>query len=167
LDFRGDLAIYTVVVFLVLLLALWWKAWGPIVRGLDAREQRIRDEIAAAERANAEARELLAQHQARIAATEAEIREMQEKGRRDAERISREIVEKARAETEAEKERALREIETATAGALKDLAERSATLAVELAGKILQARLSPGDHAELIRQAVDQFAGAGNGSGGH
>ena len=69
----------------------------------------------------------------------------------------REMIEKARQETAAEKQRALRDIETATDGALKDLAERSATLAVELAGKIVQARLDPAAHAKLIQQAVDGF----------
>ncbi len=157
LDFKADLAIYTAVVFLVLLGVLWKLAWGPIVRGLDQRERRIHDEIASAEKANTEARELLAQYQARLAAAEGEVRAIVERGRRDAEQLGREMLDKARAETEAEKQRALREIDVATAGALKDLAERSATLAVELAGKILQSRLDPSAHAELIRRAVDRF----------
>ena len=45
-------------------------------------------------------------------------------------------------------------------GALKDLAERSATLAVELAGKIVDARLDPAAHSHLIEQAVSRFSAA-------
>jgi F-type H+-transporting ATPase subunit b len=157
LDFKADLAIYTAVVFLVLLVVLWKLAWGPIVRGLEQRERRIHDEIASAEKANTEARELLAQYHARLAAAEGEVRGIVERGRREAEQLGREMLDRARAETEAEKQRALREIDLATAGALKELAERSATLAVELAGKILQSRLDPAAHAELIRRAVDRF----------
>ena len=57
-----------------------------------------------------------------------------------------------------EKQRALREIEAATAGAIKELAEQSATLAVGLAGKLVQAELDPKAHVRLIEQAVSDFS---------
>jgi F0F1-type ATP synthase membrane subunit b/b' len=38
------------------------------------------------------------------------------------------------------------------------LAERSAQLAVDLAGKIIQHKLTPADHAKLITEAVDRFS---------
>ena len=41
---------------------------------------------------------------------------------------------------------------------LAELAQRSATLAVELAGKIVRRRLDPRDHAQLIQEAVAEFA---------
>lgn len=157
LDFQTDLAIFTVVVFVLLLLILWKSAWKPIAHSLDQREERIRNEIAAAEKANADARGLLEQYQARLAAAENEVREIVERGRRESERIGREMLDKSRAEATAEKDRAMRDIETATSAALKELAERSATLAVELAGRILQAKLGPAEHAQLIEQAVERF----------
>lgn len=157
LDFKADLAIYTVVVFVVLLAILWKLAWGPIVRGLDQRAQRIRNEIASAERANAKAQQLLADYQARLAAAEGEVRELLERGRAQAEQLSRDLLERTRSETQVEKQRALREIELARTGALEELAEHSATLAIELAAKILQARLDPAAHADLIRRAMEQL----------
>ncbi len=157
LDFKADLAIYTVVVFVVLLGILWKLAWGPIVRGLDQRAQRIRNEILSAEKANAQAQQLLAEYQAKLAAAEGQVRELLERGRAQAEQLSRELLDRTRSETQVEKQRALREIELARTAALKELAEHSATLAIELAGKILQARLDPAVHAELIRRAMDQL----------
>ena len=59
-EVRRDLAIYTFVVFLALLAILWKWAWGPIASSLEAREKHIHNEIAEAERANAEAKRLLA-----------------------------------------------------------------------------------------------------------
>ena len=41
----------------------------------------------------------------------------------------------------------------------KELAETSADLAVELAGKIVQAKLTPADHARLIHEAMAKFPG--------
>ena len=49
-SWKSDLAIWTAVVFLVLLAILWKFAWGPIAEGLDKREQEIADQIAEAER---------------------------------------------------------------------------------------------------------------------
>src|SRR5438067_6696110 len=61
-----DLAVYTAVVFLIVLVVLWRFAWGPISKALIAREQYIADNIAAAERQNQEARRLLGEHQKKL-----------------------------------------------------------------------------------------------------
>jgi F-type H+-transporting ATPase subunit b len=157
-SWKTNTALWTGVVFVVLLWVLTKFAWKPIIRGLDDREKQMAGELAAAERANAEAKQLLGEHQRKLDAAQSEVREILDKARRDSEQLGREMIEKARQETAAEKQRAVRDIETATDGALKELAERSATLAVELAGKIVQARLDPAAHARLIQQAVDGFA---------
>jgi len=158
LDFQKDLALWTGAVFLVLLAILWRFAWGPIARGLEAREKRVADQIASAEQANREAQRLLEEYQKKLLASGEEVRQMLEAARRDAELARREIVEQARTDAKAERDRALREIDSATAAALRELAERSATLAVELAGKIISAKLDQREHYRLIEQAVARFA---------
>jgi F0F1-type ATP synthase membrane subunit b/b' len=67
-------------------------------------------------------------------------------------------LEKAREESAIERQRSLQQIDAATSAALKELADRSATLAVELAGKIVGAQLKAADHSRLIEQSVTQFA---------
>jgi F0F1-type ATP synthase membrane subunit b/b' len=52
----------------------------------------------------------------------------------------------------------LAEIENATAGAIQELAERSADMAVGLAGKIVRSELKAADHATLVQRAVADFA---------
>jgi F-type H+-transporting ATPase subunit b len=158
LAFKPDLAVFTGVVFLVLLAILWVFAWGPIVRGLEKREQRIAEEIASAERRNTDARTLLEEYQQKLAASGEEVQQMLERARRDAEQVGQRIVEKARTDAEAEHQRMLGEIEAASDDALKDLARQSATLAVELAGRIVAAKLDPTAHSRLIEQAVAGFS---------
>jgi F-type H+-transporting ATPase subunit b len=153
-----DLAIWTAVVFLLLLLVLWFIAWRPIVDGLQRREQRIADEINSAERSNAEARKLLDEYHQKLAASGEEVQKMLEAARRDAEQVGQQIVDKAQADAQAEHQRALAQIDQATVGALRELAEQSATLAVELAGKIVQAKLDPKAHAQMIERAVTDFS---------
>ena len=158
LDWKADLAIWTAVVFLVLLAVLWKFAWRPIANGLEKRERRIADEIASAERSNVEARQLLEEYHQKLAASGEEVKQMLEAARRDAEQTGQAIVEKAKGDAEAEHQRMLGEIELATSNALKELAEQSATLAVDLAGKIVAAKLDPKAHSHLIERAVADFS---------
>lgn len=158
LDWKSDLAIWTGVVFVILLLVLGKFAWGPIADGLDKRESRIAGEIEAAEKANADAKAQLEEYQQKLAAAGDEVRQMVEQAKRDAETAAQSITQKAREEADAEKRRAVEDIELATAGALKEMAEQSANLAVDLAGKIVQQRLSAEDHSALINDAVAKFS---------
>ena len=85
---------------------------------------------------------------------------MMEEARRDAEHTRQTILAEAKSGADAERARSLRDIESATDAALETLAERSAQLAVELAGKILKFKLSSDDHARLIQEALAKFPAA-------
>jgi F-type H+-transporting ATPase subunit b len=159
-EWRGDLAIWTAVVFLCLLAVLWKAAWKPIAEGLDKREQNIADQIAQAEAANQKARDLLAEHERKLTAAQGEVRAILDQGRRDAETAGRELIDKAKAEAKTEFDRAAKQIDAAASAAIKELSGLSANMAVELAGKIVRAQLKPGDHARLIDQAVAGFVNA-------
>ncbi len=152
-----DLAIFTVVIFAILLGVLWKFAWGPISAALDLREKKISDNIAAAEQLNQEARKLLAEYESKLTAAREEVRGILDEARRDAEHAGQEIVAKARADAQAETQRGKHEIETATAQALNELAQTSANLAVDLAGKIVGAKLTASDHAKLIEESLASF----------
>ncbi len=158
--FRTDLAIYTFLVFLLLFAVLWRFAWGPIVAGLAKREQGIADNIAEARRCRDEAKLMLQQYETKLAEAQNEVREILDEARRDAEHTQQEILAAARVEADRERNRSLAEIDTATAQALKQLAEKSTNLAVELAGKIVQAQLNRDDHNRLISDAVTKFVDA-------
>jgi F-type H+-transporting ATPase subunit b len=93
----------------------------------------------------------------KLSAAQSQVKEIIAEARRDAQHTKDEIVAQAREEAQLERNRSLLEISTATDQALKDLAERSAGMAVELAGKIVGERLGPEDHNRLIRESVDRF----------
>jgi F-type H+-transporting ATPase subunit b len=160
LVFDPDLAIWTLVVFFVLLVVLKRFAWGPILQSLEGREQGIANHIAEAERIHQEAKALLAQYEQKLATAASEVREMMEEARRDAEHARQTILAEAKAGAEAEQARALHDIESATDAALESLSERSAQLAVELAGKILKFKLTSDDHARLVQEALAKFPAA-------
>lgn len=162
-NFTGDLAIWTGVIFLVVLLILWKSAWGPITLGLQKREEEIAAQIAEALRGNQESQRLLAEYEKKLAAAQDEVRAIIDRARRDAEKVGHDMLDRAKEDAAAERQRALQQIEMAVSAATKELAERSATMAVELAGKILGAQLKPQDHVRLIQEAVASFQGQSNG----
>lgn len=156
-----DLSLWTAVVFVCLALVLKRFAWGPIAAALDKREQKIADDIAEAETANQQANDLLNQHKKKLDEVADEVRVILEQGRRDAEKLGRVLIEKSKKDAELEHQRAMQRIESATDDALKGLADRSAALAVDLAGRIVHQKLDRKDHTRLIEQTVAGF-GKGN-----
>jgi F-type H+-transporting ATPase subunit b len=158
---RAETAIWTGVLFLVLLGVLWKFAWGPLAAGLDKRESMIAGQIEQAEQSNQKAKELLGQYGQKLADAKGKVRDIIEQGRRDAERVGQEMIDKAKQDAKAEQRKALREIDAATADALTGLAEKSADLAVSLAGRIVGSQLDPAAHAKLINRAVSDFATEG------
>ena len=157
-SWRTDLALWTLVVFLLLLAVLWKFAFGPIAKALDSREQAMLDKINNAERANADAKELLNQYQQKLTDSEQEVRQILADAKEQANRISEGIVASAKAAAEEEHQKALKEIAAASDNAQAELAAKSAELATSLAGKILKARINPEDHAGLIQNALNEFS---------
>lgn len=154
---KGDLAIFSAVIFLLLVVILRKFAWGPIAAGLEKREHTIAHEIASAEKANLEAKTLLADYQKKLDAATSEVRAMLDTARKDAEHVKQEIVAAAKAEAGNEVARGKREIEAAKDAALRDLAQVATDQALALAGKLLQQQLKPADHARLIEESLAKF----------
>src|SRR4029453_7321396 len=122
-EFKSDLAIFTFLVFVLLLGLLYKYAWGPVTEGLERREASIRDNIAAAEAARLKAEKMLAEHAAKLDKVQDEVREILAEARRDAEHTKNEIVAAAQKEAEASRARAVQDIERARDQALDDLFE--------------------------------------------
>ncbi len=157
-ELRKDLAVWTFVVFVLLMAGLWATAWKPILGALEQREKHIAQSIAEAERLQREAQNLLAQHEQKLAEAAAQVRAMLEEARRDAQRTREEILAQARQEADQERQRALAEIQQAKRVALQELAQRAGELAVSLASRILRAQVDPQAHRQLISQALEELA---------
>jgi F-type H+-transporting ATPase subunit b len=155
-----DLAIWTAVVFLILLAILSYFAWPQIAAAVDERERRIADSIAAAEAKNVEAKRLLTEHEAKLAAAAGEVRALLEEARRDAEHTRRSIAAKGDQDAKAALERALREIDRAKDGAIHELAITSANVAIELARKVVREKLSQEEQNKLVREALGKLTAA-------
>ncbi|MDO4582825.1 MAG: F0F1 ATP synthase subunit B [Planctomycetia bacterium] len=154
---RGDLTLWTAVTFLVVLAILWKFAWGPIMDGLEKRENYVFSQRSEAEKANEDARALLAEYKTQLAQAKSEIQAMRAEATANAEKAATLLMDKTKADIQASRRAATQEIENAKIQAQKELAGMSAELAVQLAGVILKQKLDPASHRKLIDQAVANF----------
>jgi F-type H+-transporting ATPase subunit b len=166
LEPQPSLAIWTVVVFIGLLLVLSRFAWKPLLAALQQRETHLEHVLHDTERARNEAEALLAEHRRLMADAQDQVRALLEEARREAQAAGDEVMRKAQSEAEASRQRAERDIATARDQALVELWSKSSELAVSVAGTVLQRELGPDEHRRLIQAAISALPaspGAGNG----
>ncbi len=147
-------------VFVLLFLILKTFAWPQIVAALEERERKIADNIAAAEARHEDAKRLLAEHEAKLAAAAGEVRELLEEARRDAEHTRKSIADKGHQDAQNELARALREIDRAKDAAVQELAVASANVAIDLARKVVREKLTPAEQNQIVRDALGKLAAA-------
>jgi len=154
---QSGIALVTVLVFLLVIAVLGKFAWGPLLTGLQQREEFIRRSLkeAKADREAAEAR--LQEYEERLSSAAAEAAQILEQGKREGEGLRAGIEEKARDEADKMVDRARREIELAKQSAIKDLYATSSELATEIASRIVQRELNPADHEKLIADSIKEL----------
>lgn len=157
--FAGDIgnAIWTLLIFALVLVVLGKFAWGPILKGLQNREKFIHDSLADAKRERVEAQRTLAEYAEKLDRAREEATAIVDEGRRDAEEVRKKILADTKVDAEAVAARAKKEIELARDDAVKQLHDQTILLATRVAGKIVHKELSPGDHQELVDQALTEL----------
>ena len=157
-DPRFDMAIYTFLVFLILLAVLFKFAWGPIAVALEQREETIARQIEEARLASEKAQQQLRDYEARLAAATNEARQIVAQARKDAETAKDKIVAEARDAASKERDRAVAEIGAAKNQALDEIAQRSVQTAISLASKVIRREVKPQEHEALIGEAINEFS---------
>ncbi len=124
---------------------------------------KIRQEIQAAEDARRQAGAALAQYEESLADARKEAGQMIARAKALATSAAQELKTRNEAELADMKQRATREIESAKRAAIAELHAETATLATEIAGKILKREISAADQQRLIDESLSELAGAERG----
>ena len=148
---------WSIIIFASVLFLLRAKAWGPIMKALDEREQKIRDSLEAAERALAESKERELEHEEVMRQARAEATAIVEEGKRDAQAVKDGIIADARRDSDEIARRAKAEIERAKNIAVDDMHKKSVELSLLLAEKVIRKSLSAADHEQLIRETIEGY----------
>ena len=157
--FEGNfgVALWTLVIFGIVVFVLGKFAWGPILGGLQAREKFIRESLESAKRDREAAEARLKEYSDKLVAARAEATAIVEEARRDAEALKRRFQEETQAEANRTIERARREIKIAQETGVKELYVLTAKLTTQVAGKILQREIQPADHERLIQESIREL----------
>jgi F-type H+-transporting ATPase subunit b len=153
-------AVTTIVVFLLAFGLLYVKVWPKIIKGLDDRQNKIREEIESAQEAREQAKEALAEYERELAGAHREAGEMITKAKADAQAAAAELRSRNEAELVEMKQRATRDLQTAKRAAITELHAEAATLAAEIAGKILQREISADDQQRLVDESLQELTTA-------
>ena len=151
------LAIWSVLVFVALVLLLTKFAWRPLLRALDARQETIRKSLEdaqqarqAAEDANKKSEQILKQARADaeaiIAASRSEAEKLREEMRQTARTDAETIIRDARVQIDVETNRALRKIR----GEIADIS-------VDIATKLIRRNCSREANIDLIEETLNQI----------
>ncbi|MCP4593185.1 MAG: F0F1 ATP synthase subunit B [bacterium] len=162
LSFDPGMALWTIIVFVLLMLLLRAVAWKPILQGLQQREGFIRDSLDQAAKDRADAEQKLAEYSAQITKGREEAAALVEQARRDAETVHGKIKKEAQAEAATMLERAKGEIDVARTTAVREIYEAGAQLATHAAAKILRRELDPAEHERLIAESIEELASQRN-----
>lgn len=160
--FAGDVgtAVWTVVIFAVVLWVLGRFAWGPVLDGLRSREEFITDSLERAKEDREAAEARLREYEERLTHARAEATAIVEEGKRDGDELRHKIEEKARAEADAMVARAKREIQIAQETAIKELYQRTGELATLIASRVVRKEIDATEHARLIAESIEELGTA-------
>jgi F-type H+-transporting ATPase subunit b len=154
---KPGLMIWTIVCFAVTFYVLKRVAFGRVQAMIDERRERVRSSIDEADRARAEARNLLEEHRKLVGRAKEDAEEILAEARRIAESQR----DRVRAETEEDRQRRLeetrRQIEQATQQALGEIRQEVGRLSLAAAEKITRKSLTDSDQRRLVDEALAEL----------
>ncbi len=153
-------AVTALVVFGVVSLILATKVWPMITAGLDERNAKIREEIAAAEAARAQAKAALEEYEQSLSQARVEAQKMLDETRAEQARLAAELKAKADRELNEMREKAKRDIDGAKKAALAEIYAESVNLATRMAGKILHREVTVEDQKRMLDESLAEMTGS-------
>ena len=146
--------------FLLLIFLVNKFAWGNITSILDARAEKITNDIDQAEAARKKAEELAAKREEELAGSRQEATTILETAKETAEKNKAHILSEANQEALRLKEKAQLEISQNNEEAMNSIKGDVADLTVNLAGKLLSQQLDSEGHRQLIDRYLNELGDA-------
>lgn len=154
---NGAMFFWFLTIFVVAALILKKYAFGPILDGLDKREEEIAQSLENADRLERELATLEATVQSKLDETEDQVRGMIDSGREAAREAGKVIESKAREEAQILRENANRDIASAQGKAENTLRITSAEIAVAMANKLLRQQMDEKGQKALADQLIAEI----------
>ncbi len=152
--------------FVILFGFMAWKGFPAVKRAMDARSEKIRADLDAADAAKADALRTKSTYEAELAEAKTAAAAIIDEARGQADQLRQDLQARAEADIAEQRARAANDIESSRRQALDDLRTEVAAIAVGAAERVVGASLDADVHRSLIDGYIDEVAGAGrNGDG--
>jgi F-type H+-transporting ATPase subunit b len=158
LEISPGLIIWTLVNFTIFVFIIAKFGWKPMMNSLRSREYSIKEALENADRANAEAKAVLAESKANLANAQAEMMTIVREGKMQAEAVLRKATEDAEGVKQQKLTEAQREIERQRDEAIVELRKEVSNLVVDATEKLLGRTLQGDDHKRIVEQYVSEIS---------
>lgn len=156
LSVNPGLIIWTIIIFVLLLVLLRKIAWKPLLGALTSREESIKNSLDNAEKLKKEAEELIEQNKKNLAEANAKSMEIINQAKEVANKLGDELKQKANEDAHKIIEQAKAEIEQQKNSAMDDLKDKISDIAIEAAEKIISESLDKEKQKKLVNDFLSK-----------
>ncbi len=151
------LYIWTIVIFLVLLFLLMKFAWKPLLTMLEKREDNIRHALLNAEKAREELANVKEDTEKLLSEARNESQTIVAAGKKNAERMKDDIIEKAQSKSNAILDEVKKQIQIEKERAITEVKAEVVNLSMEIAKKLIKKNLNNEDNLKLINDSLNSI----------
>ncbi|MBU0529459.1 F0F1 ATP synthase subunit B [bacterium] len=151
------LYIWSIIIFLALAFLLMKFAWKPLLAMLEKREDNIRHALLGAEKARDELAHVKEDTEKLFSEARNESQAIVAAGKKNAERMKDEIIEKAQSKSDALLEDAKKQIHIEKERAILEVKAEVVNLSIAVAQKLIKKNLSKEDNLKLINESLSSI----------
>ncbi len=159
--FQANIQYREVLVQLLAFLIVFWTlkklAWKPILKGLDARKQKIQNELEKIEAAKKDIEKLRLDYAAHLQKIDDEARAKLQEAIDEGRRVSREIQEKARADAQSTFEKAKENLGLEIEKARLVLRREIADLAIHASERIIKEKMTDSKQQDKVLEIIEEL----------
>ncbi|RKY88581.1 ATP synthase F0 subunit B [candidate division KSB1 bacterium] len=156
-EVNPGVSIWTIVIFIVLLIILRKFAWKPILGILEERENRIKSSLEMADQVKTEATKSLNQYRKLIEEAKTESIKIMEKAEKEGEKVKSDIIRKANTEAENILTKAQKEISIQKEQALEEIKKKSIEFSIDIASKLIASVITIDQQKKLTDKALKEI----------
>ena len=154
----NDPTFWVAVAFFVFAGLMIWKARQPVLKGLDARAERIRAELDEAQRLREEAQKALAEYKRKQRDAAKEAEDLLANARHEAELLRRQAAADLEQTLARREKAALDKITQAETQAVLDVRAKAVDIAIAATAKLLSENVDPTRDQNIVDQAIKDLS---------
>ena len=157
LTIDAGLLYWTILTFIVLLIILRWKAWGPLMNALDARAEQIAESLTKAEKVTADAEQQAEKNEEVLNLARKEAQDIVSQAREAGEKLKHKLESDGKEQYDNMLEKAKEQIGNEKHKALNEIKNTVVDIALQASEKVIKRNLNNEDNKKMIEDTVDEF----------